>query len=75
MKNKKINVNVPCGFCHAEFPIQMTESQFNELMSPHRRHIQDIMPELAPEMRELFISGMCPKCWDKLFSFEDEEEE
>ena len=53
----------------------MTESQFNELMSPHRRHIQDIIPELAPEMRELFISGMCPKCWDKLFSFENEEEE
>ena len=52
----------------------MTESQFNELMSPHRRHIQDIIPELAPEMRELFISGMCPKFWDKLFSFEDEDE-
>ena len=74
MKNEKINVNVPCGFCNAKYSIVMTESQFNELMSPHRRHIQDIIPELAPEMRELFISGMCPKCWDKLFSFEDEDE-
>ena len=75
MKNEKINVNVPCGFCHTEHKVEMTESQFNELMSPHRRHIQDIIPELAPEMRELFISGMCPKCWDKLFNFENEEEE
>ena len=75
MGNDKINVNVPCGFCHTEYKVEMTESQFNELMSPHRRHIQDIIPELAPEMRELFISGMCPKCWDKLFSFENEEEE
>ena len=75
MENEKINVNVPCGFCNAKYSIEMTESQFNELMSPHRRHIQDIIPELAPEMRELFISGMCPKCWDKLFSFENEEEE
>ena len=74
MKNEKINVNVPCGFCHTEYKVEMTESQFNELMSPHRRHIQDIIPELAPEMRELFISGMCPKCCDKLFSFEAEDE-
>lgn len=75
MENEKINVNVPCGFCHTEYKVEMTESQFNELMSPHRRHIQDIIPELAPEMRELFISGMCPKCWDKLFNFKNEEEE
>ena len=64
----------PADFVMPSSPIQMTKSQFDELMSPHRRHIQDIMPELAPEMRELFISGMCPKCWDKLFSFEDEDE-
>ena len=75
MSNEKISVTVPCSFCHTEYPIQMTQAQLDELMSPHRRHIQDIIPELAPEMRELFISGMCPKCWDKLFSFENEEEE
>lgn len=74
MKNEKINVTVPCSFCNTEYTVEMTTSQFNELQSPHRRHIQDIIPELAPEMRELFISGMCPKCWDKLFSFEDEDE-
>ena len=73
MSNEKINVNVPCSFCNAKHVIEMTMAQFNELQSPHRRHIQDIMPELAPEMRELFISGMYPKCWNKLFSFEDEE--
>lgn len=75
MKNEKINVTVPCSFCNDKYAIEMTAAQFNELQSPHRRHIQDIIPELAPEMRELFISGMCPKCWDKLFSFENEEEE
>ena len=72
MKDKRINVTVPCSFCHAEYVIEMTMAQFNELQSPHRRHIQDIIPELAPEMRELFISGMCTKCWDKLFGFEEE---
>lgn len=74
MSSEKINVNVPCSFCGSEHVIEMTMAQFNELQSSNRRHIQDIIPELAPEMRELFISGMCPKCWDKLFGFEDEEE-
>ena len=75
MKNEKVKINVPCSFCNTNYEIEMTQGQFNEIMSPHRRYIQDIIPELAPEMRELFISGMCPKCWDKLFSFENEEEE
>ncbi len=74
MSNEKISVTVPCSFCDSEYVIEMTMTQFIELQSPHRRHIQDIIPELAPEMRELFISGMCPKCWDKLFSFEDKDE-
>lgn len=73
MSNEKINVNVPCSFCGSTHAIEMTMAQFNELQSPHRRHIQDIIPELAPEMRELFISGMCPKCWDKLFGSEEED--
>ena len=75
MKTEKVKINVPCGFCNTNYEIEMTQAQLDELMSPHRRYIQDIIPELAPEMRELFISGMCPKCWDKLFSFENEEEE
>ena len=75
MKNEKVKINVPCGFCNTNYEIEMTQAQLDELMSPHRRHIQDIIPELAPEMRELFISGMCPKCWEKLFNFENEEEE
>ena len=73
MKNEKVKINVPCSFCNTKYAIEMTMAQFNELQSPHRRHIQDIIPELAPEMRELFISGMCPKCWDKLFGSEEED--
>ena len=74
MKTEKVKINVPCCFCNTNYEIEMTQAQLNELLSPHRRHIQDIIPELAPEKRELFISGMCPKCWDKLFSFEDKDE-
>ena len=35
--------------------------------------IQDAFPYIKPEIRELFISGTCPKCWKKMFSFDEEE--
>ena len=36
--------------------------------------IQEIVPELSPDYREMFISGICPTCWDNMFGFEPEEE-
>jgi hypothetical protein len=35
-------------------------------------HIQDAMPEVSADDRELLISGICGQCFDKLFE-EDEE--
>ena len=70
--SEKINVTVPCEYCSYKYIVEMTTAQFNELQSSHRRHVQDIIPEIAPEMRELFISGMCPRCWDELFGVEEE---
>jgi|MDSW01.2.fsa_nt_gb hypothetical protein len=29
--------------------------------------IQDAMPYLDPDQREMFISGTCSACWDKMF--------
>jgi len=28
--------------------------------------IQNAMPYLDADQREMFISGTCPKCWDKM---------
>jgi hypothetical protein len=36
-------------------------------------HVQEVMPEVAPEIRERFISGTCSACWDQIFPEEDEE--
>lgn len=30
--------------------------------------IQDAMPYLDPDVREMFLSGWCGTCWDKLFN-------
>lgn len=37
--------------------------------------IQDIIPNVSPAYREMFISGICPECWDKMFGCEETEEE
>ena len=37
--------------------------------------VHEAFPELNADEREaLFQSGICPKCWDKLFADEDEED-
>lgn len=36
-------------------------------------HIQDAMPEVPADVREMLISGTCPDCWKKMTEgFEDE---
>lgn len=36
---------------------------------------QDAFPYLSADEREMLISGICPKCWNKLFGEEEEEED
>ena len=38
------------------------------------RPIQDILSNMDPSYREMFISGICPKCWNKMFGEEEMEE-
>jgi hypothetical protein len=34
--------------------------------------IQDALPELSTDERELLISGICPKCWDVMFPSDED---
>lgn len=34
--------------------------------------IQDALPELNPVQREMLITGICGKCWNKMFDDSDE---
>lgn len=37
--------------------------------------IQDAFPYLSANEREMLKTGICPECWDNMFSFDDEEED
>ncbi len=38
-------------------------------------HIQDAMPSVSSDLRELILSSVCGSCFDGMFEFEDEQED
>lgn len=60
---------VTCKFCGKEKAVPMNDDQYERLGKFNRGegHIQDLLPDVEPKWREMFISGMCPECWKKLF--------
>lgn len=67
-----VPIKVICRKCKTEFLISCTPDQKRKL-AEGKELIQDIFPELSPDKRELFISGLCGKCFDELFSNMEEE--
>lgn len=63
-----------CKTCGRKIEIPVTTDQFKELnnwrQSPRR--ITEIAPQLNAGQRELFISGICPDCWDVLIGSDAE---
>lgn len=67
-------VVVVCPFCHKATTIQVVEKdyyawKFDGVL------IQNAMPYLPANVREMLISGMCDECQEKMFSSSEEEEE
>lgn len=62
---------LPCKFCGEVQEVELSLEQMRELQTPNRRNVQDIVPELPAEQRELFISGMCEKCWTQTFGTDE----
>jgi len=55
-----------CVSCKTEHSIQVREQDWIRLQNGE--HIQDVMPYLSLDERELLISGICGKCFDKTFA-------
>ena len=59
---------IHCQFCGESYRFNGLDSS---VVYNRTKNIQDILPNLAPEYREMFISGMCPKCWKDTFGDEE----
>lgn len=69
-----MKVNVKCISCNEEILIEVEEEKYNSWKNGDG-FIEDIMPELPAEDRELLISGTCDNCWKEMFILYQEDQE
>tara|TARA_Y100000361_G_C11022820_1_gene270533 strand:- start:128 stop:340 length:213 start_codon:yes stop_codon:yes gene_type:complete len=63
-------VAVPCRLCDTVHDLTVNVEGYVNWQAGE--FIQDALPELSCDERELLISGTCGACFDKLFPSEDE---
>lgn len=73
-EERNYEIRVTCVHCKREFVLKVRVQDYLLFDMPNRPHIQDIFPYLTPAERELLISHTCNECWQKMFSFLNEEE-
>ena len=64
-------VAVPCRLCNEVADLTVNIEGFVAWQGG--KLIQEALPELDSDQRELLISGTCPTCWDKMFPSDEEE--
>lgn len=60
-------MDIRCPFCKGISSVELTDEQYEAVTERGDKRIQDVVPDLSPSIRELFISGICSRCWDELF--------
>lgn len=66
MPSKTGIVEITCVNCQTQHTV-LVPLQGYRLWASGQAKIQDAMPSLTESERELLMSNICPKCWDKLF--------
>lgn len=59
-------VSVGCKACLREHHILVPKAGY-AMWARGLKHIQDAMPGLTEDERELLVNGICGRCFDKLF--------
>lgn len=67
-------INTTCPFCGKTTPVQIRRVADYDAWQ-NGTLAQDAFPYLSADEREMLISGICPTCWDNMFSLEEDEEE
>lgn len=60
-------VEVTCVSCKSKHTVLVPTMGY-KLWASGQARIQDALPMLSEDERELLMSNICPRCWDKLFS-------
>lgn len=62
---------VPCQLCHEIKEVHCTDEQYQNWQDGML--IQQAMPDVPAEERDLLMSGICSECFDRIFPRSDYE--
>ena len=65
------SVYIKCRDCHESIGLVVKASDLLVYYGNSSKHIQDIFPYLDAGDRELFITGICNDCYNKIFGIEE----
>lgn len=71
VNSKEISILTQCPFCGKSHNVEVNLIDLCDWQDG--LNIADAFPYLPASEREMLISGICPKCWDKMFGDEDDE--
>lgn len=66
-------VNTVYPGCNGITPLTLPYSGLSQYTNGHLL-IQDALPELNDDQREMLMTGHCVKCWDTIFADDDDED-
>lgn len=58
-------VHIECVICHRNYLVLVPTEGYKR-WAQGRARIQDALPMLSDNERELLISQICPGCWDNI---------
>jgi len=64
-------MKIACHSCETVVDVPVSIPQIQDWRGG--THIQDAMPNLTNDEREMLISRTCGTCWDEMFGEEDDE--
>ena len=72
---KKLKLSIPCRLCGEVHTFEVNEEKYREWLKG-KGLIQNMLPDLTPEQRELLLTGLCNDCFKQATTppIEDEEE-
>lgn len=73
INHKEVAVVIACPLCGHAHEIEVNEMDYLDWQDGAL--IQDTFPYLPASDREMLISGICRKCWDKMLDGMEEDKE
>ena len=67
-------MHIECRICKNNYVVDVDMEKYTS-WKDGSGYIQDIMPELSADDRELLISNTCGNCWIEIFGTDDEDED